>query len=432
MSTFTSKRTARIRFLFLLFALLPLGIALGTAHAQSSDLLAFVNPSGQLIVTSADGYLRWIVTNPGEPLAGSLGFTWSPDGSRLFFGVDYGGTVSLRVGDAYAQSWQEIGQVSSSATGGDWTANGSAILIADQTTVTLFSSGGGIASQVNVGQPVSAISPGLNTRPYLSIEHSLAPDGSSALVQTGGGEYLLVSFNGSVANTGITNDRNARGAGLWSDNAPLVAYWGYTGNSVLAAAYAPAGSGITADSGRAAPVTPVAWMQNSTLLLYRDVSPYIRAADLGCLPNCGDAFGSGVDALPSSAADTQTDNGQIFFRDGSSIKALSGNCVYAGSCLGSEQTLIGDADGVSGFDVRSGRLVYTSSSGTAVIHVDDCAGGGLCSPVLSLPYTRAGTLSPSGSYATIDSNGSLGILDFSTGAVFDLGQGIALDRARWN
>src|SRR5215470_6015853 len=104
----------------LLFACLVLG-GIAPVSAQGSANAAFINSSGQLIVSSGDGSYRWIVTNPGESLASPLGFTWSPDGRRLFFAVN-NGAVSLRIGDLASQSVAEIGQASGSAiTGGQWT-----------------------------------------------------------------------------------------------------------------------------------------------------------------------------------------------------------------------------------------------------------------------------------------------------------------------
>ena len=67
--------------LLVVFGLLV--IALPGGGAKSSPLVAFVNSSGQLIVSSGDGSYRWIVTNPGETLAGDTAWT----GNRLLFAV---------------------------------------------------------------------------------------------------------------------------------------------------------------------------------------------------------------------------------------------------------------------------------------------------------------------------------------------------------
>lgn len=46
--------------------------------------VAYLNSSGQLIVAGADGVTRWIISNPGETLHPTVGYTWSPDGCDCF------------------------------------------------------------------------------------------------------------------------------------------------------------------------------------------------------------------------------------------------------------------------------------------------------------------------------------------------------------
>ncbi len=100
----------RRALLLVVLCLIGMVITAGSAAAQSSTpLVAFANSSGQLIVSSGDGGYRWIVTNPGETLAGTT--AWTPRGDQLVFAVGSGGSASMRAANVSQQTISEIGQV---------------------------------------------------------------------------------------------------------------------------------------------------------------------------------------------------------------------------------------------------------------------------------------------------------------------------------
>ncbi|MDX2162288.1 MAG: hypothetical protein SF162_13260 [bacterium] len=399
-----------------------------------SELLAFVNESGQVVVTSSDGSYRWIVTNPGEPLAYPLGYTWSADGTRLFFAVDLGGAVSLRVGDPNAQTWIEIGTASPGASGGGW--GGSGVAIAEGNTLRVYDpNGAGIVAEANFEQSISAPSPFINPRPNLAIETPLELNGDSGFVQLADGRYALAGLNGGY--TGIfetVNNNETRGAGLWADVGPAVTFWGFTpnGNSVIAALDARTGQGVIYDSGRAAPITPLVWLDGTLTLIYRDSSAFIRAANFDCLPSCPpDLFANGVNLFASTAGQVQTNDGLIVYQDGGAVYALDGGCIEANACENSAVPLVNDADPSGWLHTRAGVLAYTSTSGAA--HVIDLACiGGECAPFAALNGARSGLVSATGSALTLDYSGWLSVIDLATGNVLDLGIGSPLETATWN
>ncbi len=167
----------RRRGLRVMLFLVLVGTALVWAQGAAPSV-AFVNSSGQLVVASGDGLARWIVANPGETLAQPLGFTWSPDGRRVFFAVNAGGAASLRVGDVASQSVAEIGQASGALSGGQWTPDGRSVLVgADNALLAFPADGGGPAVLQQFGSQVRLISPYANDRPNLPAAQSLSPDG---------------------------------------------------------------------------------------------------------------------------------------------------------------------------------------------------------------------------------------------------------------
>jgi hypothetical protein len=144
-------------------------VLVGGAAAQNRAWVAFVNASGQLIVSSADGGYRWIVTNPGEYLVEPIGFTWSPNGAQLFFAVSTGGGANARIADVGSQTVLDLGVIgASSLSGGAWTADGQGVLAADSASGTLHYGGTNGTAVVFSGQNgVSLFSTYADTRPYL-------------------------------------------------------------------------------------------------------------------------------------------------------------------------------------------------------------------------------------------------------------------------
>ncbi|MCS7071464.1 MAG: hypothetical protein NZM00_08170, partial [Anaerolinea sp.] len=307
------------------------------ATAQGNSFVAFANPSGQLIVSDTTGGYRWIMTYPGEALASPIGYTWSPFGDRLLFAINLGAEISLRVGSVATQSVIEIGRLpAGSISGGVWTPNGSGVFAAANDQIVYFdANGGGSALLVAGGGPVTLISPYANDRPYLPRESSLSPDGRFLFYQTSDGRYVIAALDGSaVYPLAGANDVNARGSGLWADSAPLVAYWGYEATALLSVTNAATGATLTLDSGRAAPVTPLAWFERAAILVYRDVTGFVRAADVGCLLSvCADnPLLAGVEFMPPTAADVQIISGYGIYRDGTGIYAVPAACIFSGDC----------------------------------------------------------------------------------------------------
>ena len=422
--------------IFILLTALPL-------QAQNGGMVAFVNGSGQLVVSSGDGAYRWIVTNPGEFLVEQVGYNWSPRGDRLFFAVNLGGEVSLRVGDVNAQNAVEIGRIpNSNLSGGIWVGNGVVVGAAD--SINYYDAANGTVSGLITGQGnVSLISPFANDHPNLPQPSSISPSGDYLFYQQGDGRYAVAALNGATAfPLPGANETNARLTGLWSDNSGLVAYWGFEGNSVLSVTDAASGSTITLDSGRATPITPLAWRENSNQLLYRDGAGMVRAADVSCvLSGCGvNPLENGVEVMPASASDVQTDGDWAFYRDGDGVFAIWLGCVDSGACAGTAITLGTTAAPGTLLHVNGGVLAYTGYSANPNDPNDrdvrvvslNCLNSGSCSPQSVLGGAVAGLVSPDGSSVVVEQVGvGLSVLNLSSLSTTYLSDGGSLVTARW-
>lgn len=400
--------------LFLMFVLFS-GSAL-QAQGRAPNV-AFVNSSGQVVVSGGDGGFRWIVTNPGETLAQPVGFTWSPSGRQLFFAVDMGGVVSLRVGDIAAQSVTEIGQVNGAVSGGDWLPDGSGIVIASGGSLLLVPANGGGPATLGSGG-ASLISSFAADRPNVPVAHSLSPNGRAALFQTGGQYTLLSVSNGATTPLTGTNDANAPQSGLWSPNGALVAYWGFSGSSILSVTNADNGQTVTLNSGSSVPMTPLAWQPASTWLVYRDAANTVRAADLSCLNGgCGaNPLESGSELLPATASDVQFGGSDwVIFRDGEAVKAVNLGCVSSGNCLNSAVTLGQNAAPRTWVSVGGDTVVYTAYTQDAnnpndrevrAVSLGCLSNPSSCQPTSLLGQAVAGLVSPDGAYVVVDQAGS--------------------------
>lgn len=423
----------------IVFAALTVYAFAAPVEAQSGGrYAAAVTASGQLIVSDPAGTYRWIVTNPGEALAAPIGFAWSPRGDRLAFAVDLGGTISLRVGTLAAQTTVEIGQLPAGAvSGAAWTPDGAGVFAASSGQIAYFDAGGaGTAGVVASGTPVTVLSPFANPRPYLPQPASVSPDGRSLFYQNGDGRYALIALDGStaLALTGA-NEANATGAGLWADTGPLVAYWGYEATAVLNVTHAGNGQTLTLDSGRSAPVPPLAWLPGTTTLIYRAADGVIRAADVGCMAvGCpANPLEAGIDLLPSSAADVQptADGTLVVYRDGGAVLAVPTSCLAAGTCA--------SAGVVVGLEVApdrpvhvGGRVLAYTAGGSVMVADLGCVSAGACAatPVLA---GSAGLVAPDGSAVIAAVADGLAIIDLRTGTTAYLADaGSTLLAARWN
>jgi hypothetical protein len=386
--------------------------------------LAFINSSNQLVVASGDGITRWIVTNPGETLKSPLGFSWSPDGHRIFFAVDLGGSTSLRVGDVASQSVIEIGQVSGSLSGGDWTPDGNFVLVASNDTLVLYPTSGGNPQAVfQASGNLSLISSFADNQPNLPSARSLSPDGNYVFFWQSDaslGNYAIYGLNsGTLINVPLVNDANVRQSGLWSDRAPLVAYWGFDGSSVLQVTNAENGQTASLNSGRSAPIEPLAWRPGTSQLVYRDTSNLVRIADVSCLSSgcSGNPLDNGVELLPATASDVQLSSrgDWVYFRDGEQIKAVNLSCTSSGNCLTSAIVFGDRAAQRTWVHVGGTLLAYTAyvqdptnpnDREVRIVNLTCLSNPTTCQSVVISAQAVGGLVSPDGSYITLDQAGN--------------------------
>ncbi len=379
----------RRALLLVILCLIGLLFTAGSAAAQTNaPLVAFANSSGQLIVSSGDGGYRWIITNPGEAVAGTT--LWSPRGDQLLFAVGSGGSASLRAANVSQQTISEIGQVG--------------------------------------GEPLS-----------------LSSDGSTLFIQQPDGSYALQAINsGGVVALPLSNDLGARYSGLWSDAAPLVAYWGFAGNSQLAVTDAANAATITLDSGRTAPITPLAWRPGSTELVYRDASGFVRLADLACLQStCGaNPLETGAALLPAEVTDVHVTADWAFFRSGENIGAINLSCAAGNTCQNAQVLIANSAAPQTTLSVGRTTLVYTAYTQNAndindrevrALDLNCLSSPSSCAPQTVLSGAVAGAISADARYAVVEQvNGGLSSLDLNTGAAAYLAdKGASLAGARW-
>lgn len=426
----------RIRW-FLLF-LLSLMLLLPVQAQRAPLSLAYVNSSGQLVVTSADGQVRWIVTNPGETLHPVLGFNWSPDGERFFFAVG----ESLRVGDVASQSISELGRLSGQLSGGEWDASGRVVLAV-----------AGDAS--NPGDGVVLLpngvvaSPYMDERPNTPSVRASSYDGS-ALFGWQNGAYVLRLRDGSLQVLPGRNDANTRSSGFWSQAGPLVAYWGYDENGAATIYVAhPQGTRLSL-SGGSTPVMPMTWIPGTAWLLYRDATGQIRGADLTCaLSSCSsNPLESGLYFLPASASELQFWGEWAIYRNGEEVRALNMGCLDANRCENNTVLLGNQAAPRTMVSTAANMLIYTAHTGDALnpnareirsLNLDCLlTSPGDCTARTLLPNAAGGLLSPDGLYLVVDVvNSGLHILRLNDQGLIYLGAsgeplGSTLTRARWN
>jgi hypothetical protein len=366
----------------LLLVVFCLLIAAFPAAAQSAPLVAFVNSGGQLIISSGDGSYRWIVTNPGETLAGEP--TWSAGGDRLFFAVNTGSGISLRAASVGQQNVSEIGQAAGRT-------------------------------------------------------FAVSPDGSAVFYQQNDGTYALQSASGGLA-LPISNDYGGRNNGIWSDVLPLIAYWGYAGNSTLAVTNVANGQTVTLDSGRSAPITPLEWRQGTAQLLYRDASGSIRLADLSCLQSgCAANPLDTAATLASADADAASDGTWLYYRSGDVVTAVPLTCPA--DCQSSAVPVAGSAAPQTPIHAANGILVYTgytqnpndpNDREVRGVNLGCMSSPDSCAPQTILSGAVAGEISDNGRFVVVELPSGLSSLDLSTGAQTYLSdKGAPLTGAHW-
>jgi hypothetical protein len=271
---------------------------------------------------------------------------------------------------------------------------------------------------------------------------SLSPDGDFDFGQNSDGSYFLETRAGAQSALPITNDASARYSGLWADALPLVAYWGYNGNSSLAVTNAASGQTALVDSGRTSPVLPLMWLPGTTQLIYREADGQIRLADFSCLQSVcsGSPDDFNIRALASADADVATDGDWLFFRSGSDIAAVDLNCATMDTCLSSAVAIAPNAAPQTAINTAGGVLVYTAYAQNAndpndrevrVVNLA-CLSSGGCAAQTVATTAIAGAMSANGRYTVIESGNGLESLDLISGARAYLSdRGAALNRARW-
>ncbi|RMG87902.1 MAG: hypothetical protein D6712_04780 [Chloroflexi bacterium] len=384
----------------------------GGASAQrgGTPLVALVNNSGQLVVASGDGAYRWIITNPGEQLAPDVGYRWSPNGDMLFWGIQQGAQVRFFMGDIASMTPREVAVVDGLASGGEW-VDSSTVVIAVDNNLLALSANGNTRTLAASNSPIS-LRATLFDSPYTPMPKSY---GYNNVFYASGGSYFLYSMaQGQITALPGTNEAQARNSGLWADSAPLLAYWGFDddGTSNLYVVGVESGTILNFDSGRSAPIFPLAWRANSTELIYRDGSNVLRLADVGCaVRGCSDnPLANGVAFMPATASEIQVTADYAFFREDTVIYAVPFNCVASDSCLNSAVAVVTDAAAQTPYHVANGRLVYTAFRDDArnpndrSVHMVDlaCLNSGACAAMTLLPDAVAGLLSSDGAYVVVD------------------------------
>lgn len=374
--------------------------------AQSSTLLAFLNGSGQLVVSSGDGTTRWIITNPGQLLDESLGFAWTSDGNLIFavqgFGVFLGDPTTQAITPVEADDLANLSHLR-----------------------------------------------GLSNRPNLAQPQGVSPDNNFAFLWNNG-QYALANLrDNSVTQLPIVGNNNDQSSGLWASNAPLVAYWGVdnsTSSVALSITHAPTGNSITASSGGSVPIPPIAWLPNSTQLIYRTARGDVLLADVGCVANgcSANPLESGVTVAPSSVSHVQVAENTLYYVDGQQVVGVDLSCAISNTCLDSRFVVGENVAPLTMMHVQDNILVYTAYASDPnntfdrIIQLVDltCVPNCTAQPILN--GAVAGLLSSSADYLMIDIAGEgLNILDFANGSLVYLtdtmgGQlGAGLVTAQW-
>jgi len=389
------------RYIWLVVILLLLWIPITTA--QSTPLLAFLNGSGQLVVSSGDGATRWIVTNPGQQVDTSLGFAWTADGNLVFALAGMG----VFEGDPATQN----------------------------------------ITQADTSDPATlAYLRGLGNRPNSAYPQGLSSDGQFAFVANGTNYAIADLTNNNILPLPLAGDSNEQKSGLWADNTPLVAYWGLdnNGGTVLSVVDATSLNSVTLQSGRSVPMFPIAWLPDTEFLFFRSPTGDVMLADVSCLAaGCsGNPLENGVMVAPSSANQLQVTASHLYYVDGEQLMGVDITCVNSNNCLDSVQVLGDKVVPLTMMHVRNDRLVYTAyannpNTDRIAMFLDlTCVPD--CQPQPIVNNAMAGLLSPDGDYLVIDSlDAGLNILDISGGGLVYLtdtmgGQlGAGLLTTRW-
>lgn len=354
------------------------------SQAQTNEWLAFLNGSGQLVVVSGDGLARWIVTNPGQILDDALGFAWADDGNLVFALEDFGAF------------W-----------GNPDTQTITPIAPADTDKI--------------------AVLRGIPTRPNLTQSSAQSADGLYTFLWRDG-QYATMPTGTTITHPlRLVGNNPTQSSGLWSDVAPLVAYWGMNNgsNETALAVWNPVTQAdVVLDSGSTIPIPPIAWLPNSTDLVFRNPAGEVQMADMACMMSSCDQnpLTTGVMLAPSSASQIQVTATHAYYVDEQVIYGVDFACLNANNCIDT-RFVIGDrAVPLTMLHVRGEHLVFTSYERDAnnindrTVQWVDVSCAPTCEPQALLNGAIAGTLSPSGNFLMVDIIGEgLHIINITTG-----------------
>ncbi len=354
----------RILFVLVLLFIVPI------SYAQSDELLAFLNGSGQLVVSSSDGATRWIVTNPGQVVNETNGFGWDADGN-LIFALDGFGIFS---GDLTTQAITPI----------------------EATNAEQIAFLRGIPSRPNITQP-----------------NGLSADGAYAFVWAEGQYFTVSTSTASSTRLRLVGNNDNQSSGIWSDVAPFVVYWGTNndaGGTALAVWSPENETDIVLNSGGTIPIPPIAWLPDSTNLVFRTPTGDVHVTDIACLTSgCSEnPLETGMLLAPSSANHIQVTTDRAYYVDSQVVYGVDLACLDNNNCLDSRFIVGENAVSLNMMHISGDLLVYTAfvndpNDGTdRAVQLVDLTCTPDCRPQTALNGAVAGTLSPSNDFLVVD------------------------------
>lgn len=361
--------------------------------------VAFVSPAGQLVIASANGTARWIVTNPGEQLHPAFVPAWSPDGTTLFYALVTGNEAELRLANPATQGIQTIGYTASVASGGDWTVSGQLLIAGsarELASIILH------LPQARLAQPGA----GDRDRARNASPHE------DVILYLSEGQYQLLA-GGSARTLPLRNeDAQARNSGLWHPTASLVALWGSSPSQVNALLVADTRQDVVLNlDGRSTPLIPLGWLPGPALL-FRNPASDIALADLSCWPACpADRLAQATVILPASASDAHPYQNGLLFRQNDSLYYADLACAARGDCAQTATLLAANLAPRTRL-ARAGDELFFTTFATDAFNPQDREARLLtltclpaCQSRLLMAGAVAGGLSPDGAYALVDQAG---------------------------
>jgi hypothetical protein len=391
-------------------------LAPAVTFAQSAPMLAYLNAGGQLVIADAGGDNRWIVSNPGEVLAPNSTLAWTANGQQLFFAVSASGQTSLRVANVAQRNVREMTVIGGNISGGEWADGNSAVIVGTTNGLNRITLDGTATLVAPNGQTISG--------------RTVAKDGRFLLYGIGGGLATDSSNGGNPTALDGANDPRAAGLGLWADSAPIVAYWtvGSAGTSRLniTPASAPFNT-LIVDSGTGVPLAPLAWVPNSTILIYRGASG-VQAVDAACVQRGGCGGVAPVRILPISAANVTVSASGIVYTLNGGLFGAPISCINAGDCSGAQLDAVAASTTLA---ANGDTLVYVGADSVLRALSLACLSHGGCAPSALNLSAAVYRVSPDGRYALVTRNGELLSVRLNDGSAISLTGLYGAARAVW-